>query len=87
MKSGFYYTKLERNESIKLLKILFKHICIIKLPKMAIIILVIARWFSYDFPMIFPLTIPTSAPDRGGPIAHNWAVDELLSPKLLLVNL
>ena len=45
MKSGFCYTKMKRNKSIKLFKILFKYIFTILGPKMAIIITIL-------FPMI-----------------------------------
>ena len=46
MKSGFYYTNLKQKKSTKILKVLFKYNFTIKLPKMAIIIMI-------SFPMVF----------------------------------
>ena len=37
MKSGFYYSKLKQNKSIKILNLLFKYNFTIQLPKIAII--------------------------------------------------
>ena len=48
MKSGFYCTNLKQNESIKLLKVLFKHIFTINGPNMAIMM-------SIFFPIIVPI--------------------------------
>ena len=49
MKSGFYYTNPKRENPIKPLNLLFKDNFTIKLPKMAIIIMVCFLWFSYNF--------------------------------------
>ena len=60
MKSGFYYTNPKRGKTIKPLSQLFKYNFTIKLPKMAIIIMVFFPMISYYFLIDRSLTVKSS---------------------------
>ena len=55
MKSGFYEFGMKEEHPIKTLNLLLKYYYAICQPTMAITIMAIVLWCSFDFPMIFLL--------------------------------